>query len=227
VTDARNTIALVTGRKGTGKSRFLWDWFTSRAPRVLSIDPNGESRKLNPNVTMAIGWDALVDALDRAADYGRWHIAAVLERDDFPKLFRLLTPPRGQGESLAEAFGGMAIECGEAFTVYPNAGTPPELLDALFRARHYGLDFFLATQRPASIAVDVRSMADIVASFSLGSPRDVTAVSAEMMDLPGIADRLQRLPRYHCLYHTRDDGAVYELDPHRRVVGSFNDMRAE
>lgn len=221
----RNTIACVVGRKGTGKSELLWERFTSRAPRVLSLDSTGETTERNPNAIVAVGWRRLLEVLDAAAECGKWHIAAAIEPEDVRELFARLTPPLGQGRSLSLAFGGMAVECGEVDLIAPNGGTPPEILSAFRRGRHYALDLYMATQRPASCAVDVRSMADIFVSFALTSPRDVAAASDELGGT--MAERIVRLPRYHCLYSTRADGRVVELDAQRRIVADLNPLAGE
>lgn len=216
----RNTIVAGFGRKGTGKSVLLYDLFTSKAPRVLSLDSTGETRERNADAVLCVGYSSLRDAFRRAQNYQRWHIAAALEPDDVARLFALLTPPLGSGSSLSLAFGGMAIECAEVDLIAPNSGAAPEVLSALRRGRHYALDMYFATQRPASCAVDVRSMSDFLFSFALSSPRDVAAVDAEMP--LSVSDRIVRLRPYHCLFYSKEKGSVVELDPARRVVERIN-----
>jgi hypothetical protein len=68
-------------------------------------------------------------------------------------------------------------------------------------------------------------MADIVFSFALSSPRDIAAAAGEM-PLP-LPDRIATLSQYHCLYHTREDGRVVELDAARKIVADLNPLYAK
>jgi hypothetical protein len=200
----------IAGRKGTGKSTLLHRRYVSSAPRVLSLDATvpPETLERNPGAVYVIGLDQLRRVLRLAAGYPRWHIAAALEPADVAELFRLLCPPLGSPRaSLSRAFGGIAIECGECDLVWPNAGSAPELLSALRRGRHYLLDLYLATQRPASCAVDVRAQADALIAFAQTEPRDVDYF-ARGISRP-VGELIRSLEGHEFVFYSRADGRVY------------------
>lgn len=225
MTTSRIVVAL--GRKGSGKSQLLHDLYTSRAPRVITIGHIAQDLGRDPNVIRTLGRAQLFTALERASAYPRWHIAAALEPVDLGELFTLLAPPLGSPrQSLALAFGGLAVACGEAYEIMPNGRTPDEVLAGLRRSRHYSLDWYLASQRPASIARDATGLADLIFAFAQSEPRDI-AFLADTVSRP-FADHVRRLVKdeYRCLLHNRDDGSSVILDRARRVVGQLHDELA-
>lgn len=218
-------IAIALGRKGSGKSQLLHDLFTSQAPRVLTIGHIRQDLERDPQVIKTLGRAQLYQALERASGYDAWHIAAALEPEDLAELFTLLAPPLGSPrESLSLAFGGLAIECGEAYEIMPNGRTPDELLAGMRRSRHYSLDWYLGSQRPASIARDATGLADLIFAFAQSEPRDI-AFLAESVSRP-FADQVRqlRLEEYRCVVHNRDDGTSRLLGADRSTVGRLDEM---
>lgn len=219
-----STTVAVFGRPGSGKSQLLYDLYTSQAPRVLSLDWLGEARERNPRAVPVVGFDALLDALERAADFDRWHIAAAIEPDDVRELCTLLAPSLS-GEnvtSLAASFDGMALECGEVDLIAPVSGAPKEVLGMWRRARHYGLSLFMGTQRPASCAVDVRSNSHHLYAFAQGGPHELDAIALATSE--AVADAVSILPQYHCIHVDKRTGTAEELDAARRVVRTIDAM---
>lgn len=215
------TTVAVFGRPESGKSQLLYDLYTSRAPRVLSLDWLGESIERNPNAIPVTGMARLLTALERAADFPRWHIAAKIEPDDVNELCGLLAPAYGSdAPSLALAFDGMALECGEVDLIAPISGGKKEVLGLWRRARHYGLSLYMATQRPASCAVDVRSNSHHLYAFAQGGPHELDALAAATSE--AVADAVAVLPAFHCVYVNKLTGEAVQLDPRRKVVARLD-----
>lgn len=223
MTRRKNLIVATLGRKDTGKSQLLWDLYTSQAARVLSLDSMGESIERDPDAVEVIGMGQLIDTLQRCASYPRWHIAAVIDPDDVSELFALMTPRIGSNKpSLSVAFGGMAIECGEAYEIAPNGATRPEVLAGWRKGRHYMLSLFMAAQRPSSVAREVTALADHLYMFAQGEKRDIDYI-ADCVSRP-VADRVRRLKKWECVFFNRDDGLAKVLNPARQVVETMNTM---
>jgi hypothetical protein len=194
--DRKNVKAFVCGPSGSGKSELLADMFTSKAPRVLTLDATGESGLRNPDSVVVFGLAELLDAFDAAADFPRWNIVASLDDDEYEALFDLLVPKHAAGVvGLSELYGGMAIECGECDVIAPNGQTPKAIKAAWKRGRHVCLSLLMGTQRPAECDRIVTSQANYIAAFPTAEPRDLAFLSQAMG--AAVAERVGRLPQYH------------------------------
>lgn len=222
----RNQIVVSLGRKRSGKSQLLWDMFTSRAPRVLTIGLVPEDLARDPDVVVVRGRTELYDALEQASAYERWHIAAALDVDKIVELCALLVPPfeAPAESSLSLALGkpwngGIAIECCEAYELAPSGRTPDEVLALWRRGRHYQLDLFMASQRPYSVHREVTAQADLIFAFAQNEKRDLDFLSDAVSEPFAQAVRELRVEDYCCMVHNRDDGTSRMLDRQRRTVG--------
>jgi hypothetical protein len=83
---------------------------------------------------------------------------------------------------------------------------------------------FVATQRPALCAVDVRSAANVIYCFEQGSENDLDAIETTISR--AVADRVSILQKYHCIRFTRDDWRAVELDAQRRAIAEVNTVGA-
>lgn len=212
-----NLIVTGYGPKGSGKSKLLSDLWVRPAPRVLTLDQTGEASRTYPDATVSTrGLKDTLDALRVCARLGTWHVLAALNDKDVAPLFDRLVPEFGADRpSLADALGGLAVECGEVDMIAPNAGCPPEVLSAWRRGRHVGLSLLCATQRPASCARDVSAQADVLFSFQTSETRDVRFI-ADMLS-PEVGEIVRRLPRYHFVLYPRREQRVYVCDELRNV----------
>lgn len=228
-TERQNQIVFACGRKASGKSQLLWELFTSQAPRVLSLDNLGESKERDRDTVEVFGMAELRRTLRAVAQvddkgkflYPRWHIAASVEPTDLRDLFRMLCPPIGtpREQSLSYAFGGMAIECSEAYDLAPNGRTSDDILAAWRRGRHYRLDLYMATQRPASVARELTALTDLVFAFAQREQADVDFLSQHISRGVGEQVRALRPEQYQCVRYDVNDGTSKLLDKSRRVVG--------
>lgn len=212
----RNRIVAGFGRKGTGKTQLLWDVFTSHCPRLLTFDSLNETGELDATAVYTVGLDATTRALRRAVNFDSWHIAAALDIEDVAFLFGKLAPPLGSSQSLSLALGGIAVQCGEVDTIAPNGSAPVEVVNALRRGRHYCLDFYIATQRPASCARDVSAQADEIFCFAQGEPRDVDFIARTISAT--VADRVQQLREYEYIHYDRRTGRAGWYGADRQLI---------
>lgn len=214
----KNEIVFVSGRTGTGKSQLLYDLFVSRAPRVLSLDVNGEVAERNPDAIEARGWTRVVAALRAVAPYPQWHIAAVIEEEHFDDLVNLLIPPMMADDQTgyARAVGGMALECGELDVLAPVHSASRTVTGMWRRARHNRLSIFGGTQRTNEVARVCSSQAHHIIAFAQNEPNDI-AYLAKAISRPG-AELVERLPLHWCVWFERSSGRLYVMDPGRNVV---------
>lgn len=221
--DRRNTIALVVGRKGSGKSWLIAKRLGPLFPRRITIDWTGEGRELYPNAREVFGVPAVIEAIgDSARESDRWQLIAVVDPGEVPQLLRVLAPryDGGKRPSLSAAVGGLAIECAEIDVIAPASGGPASsaVTDAIARGRHVRLSFLLATQRPAQCARILSSQADQLLSFRMHEPRDLRWLRDAGGEM--FAQRVRRLSAFHyCRYDART-GQVTEFDPRGREVGA-------
>lgn len=220
MSEYENQIILCLGRKRSGKNQLLWDLYTSKAPRVITIGLIPQDLARDPDVVIARGWSELSTTLEAASAYDRWHIATALEPEDLARLCALLAPPIGSSQrSLAAELGGVAIECGETYELFPNGRTPPEILALPRRGRHSEIDLFLATQRTAGIDREITYHADFIYAFAQQEKRDIDYLR-ENVSAP-VAERVRRLrlSDYACVRYDKDNQVAQLLDRDRNEVG--------
>lgn len=155
--------------------------------------------------------DELEDALLRRASARRWSIVFAGEPESYPAAVQLLEPSDPSVAGYAQAVGGVTVVCGEADTLAPNNGAlDPAVRSLLHRGRHYALSLFAAARRPAEVARDVSSQADLLVFFQTHEPRDLQWIRAVAGD--EVADRTAGLaPFGHILY--RPDGSFKVIAP--------------
>lgn len=221
MSEYRNQIVFSSGRKGSGKSKLLWDMFTSRHPKVLTIGHIPEDLARDPDVVKARGRAQLYRMIEQVSGFDRWHLAAALDPDAIAELCSLLAPPyeAAPESSLSVALGGVALECCEAYELAPSTGTPPEVLGMWRRGRHYQLDLFMASQRPYSVAREVTAQADLIFAFAQGEKRDIDFLADTVSKPFAQAVARLRIEEYRCMVYNRADQTSRLLDRDRRTVG--------
>lgn len=217
-----NEIAFACGMKGSGKSFWLREQFVVKQPRVIHIDPNGDYID-DKNVLIVAGYDGLLTALDAfaAANQREWRVAVALDDpDDVAALFDLLAPRADFGRgSLARAFGGVAVECGECDQPCPNGRTAPEIQNGWRSGRHFQLNLYMGTQRPAACDRLLTAQADVVAIFAMDEPIDLDW-AAKKFGRPA-RDVIAQLPDHWHVEKRRGERELSVIDPAGAVARSI------
>lgn len=221
-----NTIAMVIGPKGSGKSRLLDHYFTSRAPRVIHLDFVGEIGERYPGAIETVGLEATLAQLRAFAANSemKWHLVAVFpehRQHEMAALFRALAPEyngKTTPPGIARAFGGIALECSECDIMLPNNASEETRAarNLLKRGRHERLDLFLATQRPQECSRLCTSQADFIVAFQTHEPRELDYLSRGAGE--DFARRVRALPQYSSLWFARASRAIVERDKNGTIV---------
>lgn len=203
--DARNFIAVVTGRKGSGKSHLLAEY--ARAfPRRLVLDFTGEHTRDVPPQLVAWSLADAVRILRRAAARDRWTVVAELEPGDVPRLLHALMP-LGRSGGFSLAVGGMAVECGEINEIAPNHNGIAREVSAMFtRGRHHRLSVLAAARTTTEMHKIVTSQADVICAFRQHQEADVKRIG-ELMGARAPRALLE-LGRYEHLRYFVDFGRL-------------------
>jgi len=217
VSERRAVCVFVSGPPESGKSRFLASEFSSRTPRVITIDITGETGERNPDAVRTYGLPDLKSALKKCAGYRQWPVAAQLDDTDLAPTFAMLArAPRSDHDiSFSRAVGGLAIACGEAAFLAPDGRTAPEVRDASNRGRHHLLSLYMATQRPANVDRAVTASSPIKVAFGHREDRDLEFWAREIS--PPIARVIEELPQYHSIYYVQALNRVFVRDGSYRV----------
>jgi hypothetical protein len=217
VTERRSLRVFVSGPPESGKSQFLAREFTSKTPRVISIDITGETAERNPDAIRTYGLEDLRATLKKCATYRQWHVAAQLDESELGDCFTMLAPaPKSDDDvSFCRAVGGVAIECGEAAFLAPNGRLEPSVKAAFNTGRHHLLSLYMATQRPADVSRVVTASSPIKVAFGHREDRDLEFWRKEIS--AAIADVISELPQYHSVYYVQAQSRVYVRDGSYRV----------
>jgi len=173
-----NRLVVLMGTKGMGKSTLIRAW-ADRHPRVLWLDPMLEEVAAAGAGNIAVDLDELYDLLDARAGLDRWRIVYVGEPETYGEAVAMLQPATPRDQGYARALGGVTVACGEADLLAPNSGAlHPAVRALIHRGRHYGINLLAAVRRPAEVARDLTSQADLVVLFRLSEPRDLAFVRA-------------------------------------------------
>lgn len=227
LTERRNTITTVVGRKGSGKSRLLSSVYVREHNRVITLDQTGEARETYPHAIEAFGLKSVYETIGElhfspfvnSPARRRWHVIAILDPDEAPALFDQLAPPySSRRPSLSAALGGVCVESGEVDVIAPASGTDRRITNAIARGRHYALSMLFATQRPHQCARMLSSQSDHLVSFAMHEPRDL----AWLANAGGqaFARTVRRLPKYWHVRYVSETGALEVFDnEYRRYAG--------
>lgn len=181
-------VAFFLGKTGSGKtSCSLARWFTW--DRAVAIDTKlGGGRGEYP------GWPAnslreLEDLLKKFREIPKWRISyrgpvhftpagKPLDKvADAEPLFRVL-----------ERVDNYLLVVEEAAQVCTDRKAPPSLLKMNFRGRHRGQALSINSQRPASVAKDLLSEAQLGVGFPMHDPGDREALRFRGFDLDAMRD---------------------------------------
>lgn len=203
--DARNFVAVVTGRKGSGKSHLLAQ-YARRFPRRLVLDFTGEHQRDVPAALVAWSLADCLRILRHVAKHPRWTMVAELHPSDVPQLLAAIVP-MAQRAGYSQAVGGMAIECGELNEIAPNhAGMTREVAAMFSRGRHHWLSVLAAARTSTEINKLCTSQADVVCAFRQHQKGDVVRIGELMGERAMVAVR--QLQQYEYLRYFVDHGRL-------------------
>lgn len=196
-----NALIFAVGQKGAGKSSLIRRW-ASQHPRTLWLDAVWEELEGAPAGSIAYDLDELQALLRDRARHSHWRLIFAGARADYPAAVQLLQPVHPRAPGYAQAVGGVTVVCGEADVLAPNNGRMEESVrDLIHRGRHHRVSLFAAARRPAEVARDLSSQADLLVFFQVAEPRDVQWVRARIGD--AAAEAVAALAGHdYLLYHS-------------------------
>jgi len=219
--DQRGTILFASGPTGSGKSKHLWDRYTSHAPRILTVEVVKETEGREDGsrqVFRTFGYERTRQALATAARGERWHVIASLEREEVHRVIRLLCPPLASETTIgfAKAVGGMVFHCGELAHVAPlGLGKNSIVKDMYLRHRHAWLSIYGAAQHPADCDPCTRMYAN--RSVFLRTQDKLGLNAVEGATSREVAEIVAELPEFHSATCIKREGQVYIADAEYRV----------
>lgn len=220
---ARASVALVVGRRGSGKSELLRRATISR-PRVVVLDAlhgepaeDGSGRE---GVAIVEDREDYLDALRGFSNFPRWRI--VVRPDDLEKapwVATALMPSDSGVTGYARAVRGVTLVCDEVDLWAPNnTGIDPGVRAAIQRGRHYEINILAATRRPAECHRDLSSQADALVTFRQHEPRDVLWLAGAGGE--AFADAARALGQYEYVTFEADTGRVRLYNGADQLLGT-------
>lgn len=220
----RHEITIVIGRTGSGKTQLIAREIGPSFPRRITFDSTGECRKLYPDAFYAYGLEQAFSAMAfwRRHDMQHWHLVLACQPSEAAQLMAKLVPVHdGRTLSVAEAFGGLCVECFELDIYAPNhlGAENQAWKNAFLRGRHVGCSLLVATQRPQLVDRVATSQAGRIITFAMFEP-------AELKYLEGAGgsrfrDLAQRLPRFHSAWLHKDTWRIEHRDSDYQVIRSW------
>jgi DNA helicase HerA-like ATPase len=185
----QNTVTVLVGRKGTGKSTLVSEIIAER-PCVWVIDSMGEYDEKRGKCEV-IFWDEDESSPDRVLASSRKRefrlSIRALGTDDNLDAMRLCY-------ALAEERRNSLLVVEET-SLYVSPVSLPDEIAALVRyGRHRELDLVFVARRPAELHRDLTANADCLVTFQTQEPRDLDYLRVYYGDE---AYSLARLPPYH------------------------------
>lgn len=184
----RNTVTIVLGRKGSGKSWLVHELIEGYRPRrVVIIDSLAEyGPESEPKIKaeVARGFDESLDALEAAESRRRFVLS-----------LRVLSPEENL-ELLGVAFRlrRFLLVVEEASLYCSPTLLPDEVAQLIRYGRHQEIDQVYVARRPSELHRDLTANADVLVTFRQQEPRDLIYLRSFY---GREADELPRLPDYH------------------------------
>jgi hypothetical protein len=216
LSDRKNEIIVVTGRKGSGKSTTLVKHIAPQFPRVLMPDWTGEGREHYPGAVEVVGVSDTLDAMQNAYKEGltEWRFIVLCDPSEVADLCGALVPKYdGKTTPLSAMLGGVAVECHEMHLIAPvsGAGRSAEIMDVMARSRHARLSWLCAGRRPAELSRFLTSQLDGLYSARMHEPRDLKWLSDAGGD--EYSKVVSELQEFHFARYDANTGAIAVLDP--------------
>lgn len=209
--DTRGAVVTAIGPPKSGKSTLLWDCYTSREPRVLSVDVVGWAQKRDRLARATFGLEQTLAALRDVAPLPKWHVAASLERDELEELCWVLCPHRTSERTIGfgKAVGGMTLFCDELLQLAPNGLKSSRVKVAYLQHRHHWLSIHGATQHAPDCDPCTRSGDRVIA---LRTQDDLSLAAIARATSKAVAALVAELPEFHSVTCVRSVGRAYIAD---------------
>ncbi len=166
-----NTIWVIMGQKGSGKTQFVIRHIIPRYKRVVILDSLGEYRNF---VTQDI--KSFYQALE-----------ANLDREVFTICYRPLDKQPEAFFEIVESLTDILIVVEEADFYCSPHYINEHLMYLIKYGRHFTQNLVLVSRRPAEVSRQVTAQSDVVISFRQTEPNDIDyfkKVSATAINLP-------------------------------------------
>lgn len=179
-----NSILVVLGRKGSGKSTLVREIIREKMVerrRVLIIDGMGEYG--GEGIEVVHGVDDALDRIEKIDDHDRFAYAfRTMRSEDDLDLIGVAYEVPNQLLVIEEA------------SRYCSATQLPDEIGQLVRyGRHREIDMIFIARRPSELHRDVTANADVVVTFQQHEPRDVLYLRSIFGER---AERAKLLPRF-------------------------------
>jgi DNA helicase HerA-like ATPase len=177
-----NTILVIFGRKGSGKTE-LSRKIIREYPRVFAFDTLAEYDK---GFKVCEGKQACIDAMLSVKDARSYRLSLrCIKLEDNLALM-----------DLAYEFPRSLVVVEETSLYARPTFLPDEIAKLVRYGRHREIDQIYIARRPSEVHRDLTAQADLVISFEQREPRDVKY----LRDVAGdAAERVQSLPKYKVL----------------------------
>lgn len=182
--DADTTIrATALGATLSGKTRFFWNRWVRKEPRLVIVDHTGEWARNRVAAKYTVGFPETVDALIEKTSTGtRWRIICDLNEEEIARLTRLLVPERDIFQrSPCVSMGGMAIYLPEVDQSIDLGSREEKIVKSLWRrGRHAKLRVYADTQSLSSCSKEVTKNVEVLAILNFDEPKDVAYIEAKI-----------------------------------------------
>lgn len=217
---ARGSTLFVSGPARSGKSSLLWHVYTSRAPRVVTLEVVDETLRLfDPGAIRVYGLADTFDALRSVAGQSRWHVVTSLDPEEVDRLVWLLAPELTQSRGApgyARAVGGVVLACGELAAIAPNPLPKSSALKhAYLRFAHHWLSIYGAAQHAPDCAPCTRT--SVERAVFLRASDDLALNAVAEATTREIAETVAQLPQFHSVTCIKHEGKAYVADGAYRV----------
>lgn len=171
---SQNTVTVVLGKKGSGKSTLVGEIIQDE-PRVWVIDSLAEYGK-ERGLEVCSEWEECVSAIEDSPSRSKFQISIrLLHEDDNLDMIDLCYDAAGD----INARGHNSLLVIEETSLYVAPTTLPDEIAQLIRyGRHRQLDLVFVSRRSAELHRDLTANADVLVTFRTTEPRDLQYLSA-------------------------------------------------
>lgn len=169
-----NTVTVVLGKKGSGKSTLVGEIIQDEE-RVWVIDSLAEYGK-DRGLEVYTDFESCVEAIQESAGRDRFRLSLrVLSEEENLDLIGLCYEAAGDINERGKT--SMIVVEETSLYVKPNM-MPDEIAKIVRYGRHRELDQVYVSRRPAELSRDLTANADVIVTFRTTEPRDLQYLSS-------------------------------------------------